>query len=136
MSTTQYAKTLTADLWRGTACDESVIEKPDEADLRRAIDDLDQATHTLVIVAGEGEAHLGVGGGRGEFVVYATFDNRTFYNLIDRSKAGAPVTVVAGGQAGDYPTSQVVDRDRAVVAATRFLTEGRLGDDLGWEVQG
>lgn len=135
MNTNPYAKSLTTDSWKGGDCEESVIDRPREADLLEAIDRLDERVYTLVIVGGEGEAHLAVGGGRGRFVVYATFDNRTFHNLVERGRPGGVITIVAGGQAGEYPACQVVDRERAIRAASRFLSEGRLGEDLGWEVQ-
>lgn len=133
--TTNYAKTLTFDRWNDADCDESVIEKPVEADLREAVDRLDQRIHTVAIVGGEGEAHLAIGGGSGGYVVYATYDNVTFYNLMNRASGDKSRTVVVGGQAGDYPAHQVVTRSLALLAATRFLTTGQLGDDLGWEVQ-
>jgi hypothetical protein len=130
-----YGKVLTKDSWRGVACDEHVVSNPTEADLVEAIDALDGKVHTIAIVGAEGDAHLAVGGGRDRFVVYATYDNATFHNLKRLRGGEAIVRLVVGGQEGEYPADQVVDRDQAVRAATRFLLDGRLGDDLGWEVQ-
>ena len=38
------------------------------------------------------------------------------------------MSLVAGGQPGEYPARQVVDVDTAVTAAARYATDGTLAD--------
>ncbi len=135
MSAAGFGIALCSDCWNGVECVESVLRNPGIGDLTAAIDALDADVRTLVVVSGPGESHLAVGGGKGQFVVYATFDNLTFFNLVHPGAGQGILAVVAGGQAGEYPAEQVVGRAEALAAATRFLVDGRLGEDLGWRRQ-
>jgi hypothetical protein len=129
----QYAIAMHTDLWKGVTCEETVVQSPSSEDISSAISALDASTRTMVTVLGPGQAHLTVGGGSGRFVVYATFDNETFFNLkAGRSAARAQVRLCIGGQEGDYPVDQVVDVDRAKRAATVFAESGTLSPELDW----
>ncbi len=94
---------------------------------------LDGRRRTLVTIR-KGDAHLGVGGdGESGLVVYASFDDRTFYQLVSRSAGPVrAVEIVAGGQPGKYQREHVVGRDDAIHAAHVFAATGRLADDLRW----
>ena len=102
-------------------------------DLDHALQRLDGNTHTLVILEGEGEAHLAVGGGGGRYVVYATFDNVAFWNLVDPGATTGSLIVNAGGQEGDYAVRQVVDLTHARAAAHGFFSRRELDPDQMWE---
>jgi len=108
----------------------------DQAQLRDRIGSLDGDTRTLVTVYGE-DAHLAVGGDSSTgLVVYATFDNEVFHQLVTGTGGGdREVMVVAGGQPGRYPAKSVVPLRDAVTAAGTFADDGRLDDRLTWVKQ-
>jgi hypothetical protein len=114
---------------------QDVEESPvDDALVRERILQLDGANRSLIMLYG-GDRHLAVGGDSdGGLVVYATLDGETFHSLTrDGADGDPPVTVVAGGQPGDYPANQVVSADAAISAAQEFARSGELADELTWE---
>jgi hypothetical protein len=126
-----FATTLTHE---GEGPDEESLAHPNALEtIRERIEELDGVDRTLVTI-GRDEAHLAVGGGAASgFVVYATYDNDIFHQLADEeASADDSVTIVAGGQAGEYPRQQVVTMDAALRAAETFATAGELAPDLTW----
>jgi hypothetical protein len=66
-------------------------------------------------------------------VVYATFDNDTFYQLTNpEAREDEIVEVVAGGQTGDYPARMVVELSVALQAAEEFAEGGVVSSQLAW----
>ncbi|WP_405058263.1 Imm1 family immunity protein [Kribbella sp. NBC_01505] len=111
----------------GELCDELVVELVRSLDGRR---------HTLVTLSPGGEAHLAIGGSaRDGLVGYVTEDNAVFYNLRSRAaKAQGRVTVVAGGQPGEYDGAAVVSLEEAFAAAVHYAQTGGRAEELAWEV--
>jgi len=73
------------------------------------------------------------GGGPSGFLVYATYDNATFHQLINPDAAeGETVETVVGGQPSRYERRELVTEDVAIHAAKVFATSGDLADDLTW----
>lgn len=105
--------TIRGERWEGTFNHDWSIEDASATDFVRGLDQLDARVHTLVTVRREGEQHLSIGGGAGQYVVYATFDNERFWSLIRSEPATGIVMPNAGGQEGDYPASQVVTKEQA-----------------------
>lgn len=127
----RFGLKLLADRWHGASYDNLHVDAPDSVQIAAAIGRLDARVYTQVIVAGPEEAHLCVGGGDGRYVVYATWDNLTFFNLLS-SEGGEVVRLVTGGQEGVFDAVQVVSVDMAVRAASRFAEDGALDDALRW----
>ena len=127
--------TLHGDRWSGADDASWQVVDPTWDDAQQAIERLDATVFTLVTIGGPGEQHLTIGGGSGRYVVYATFDNWDFWNLLGANPDGAPILLNAGGQEGDYPARQVVDKDRALRAARTFFTSLQLDPTLQWEQQ-
>jgi immunity protein Imm1 of predicted polymorphic toxin system len=104
------------------------------ADLVRS---LDGSRHTLVTLSPGGESHMAIGGDAGQgLVVYVTSDNMVFYNL--RTNSDRPqgiVTLVAGGQPGDYDSSNVVTLEEGLTAAIRYAETGMRTESLVWDIQ-
>lgn len=97
---------------------------------------LDGERHTLLTLSPEqGDAHMAVGGdSRSGLVVYMTEDNESFLNLRARDReAGVEISVVAGGQPGEYDSSIVVTLEEALAAATCYAESGKPSDELQWE---
>lgn len=126
---------IIGDRWRGTTNDEWIVENPTRDQPALAIRQLDTRVHTLVMAMGAEEQHLGVGGGNGRFVVYATFDSNTFWNLTCADTAYGNVLLNAGGQDGHYPSNLVVDAALAEEAATTFLETFGLAPTGHWRQQ-
>jgi hypothetical protein len=78
---------------------------------------------------------MGIGGGGGRYVVYLTYDNDEFWNLVGSGPADAVVVLKAGGQEGEYAGNQIVDLNQARAAGLVFLRD--LGRDPAqrWERQ-
>ena len=65
----------------------------------------------MAVLDAGGEWHLVVGGGSANrYVVYMTFDNMSFLNLLSRDKADQTVTLFVGGQDSLFPDNAVVSR--------------------------
>ena len=95
-----YAKVLSADFWRGAIDDGRDVTDPSLEDIAKAIKRLDGHRHTMAILKGDGEAYLAVGGGAdGQYVVFATFDNKRFFTLMSPRQSDSKVLLCVGGQA-------------------------------------
>ncbi len=103
------------------------------SDIELAIRSLDGQTKTLVTLETEGETHMSIGGGQGKYVVYATFDNETFYSLIDPSKSDQNESIVIGGQKGLYSTKSCVDLEIVLQSAKKFAESGKMLNSAVWE---
>ncbi len=129
-----FASELSADRWDGYDENRTEIQSPTLADIERAVHKLDGEEYTSVILGAEGETHFAVSGGSaGRYVVYATFDNMTFHNLLGPGDKSDTVYLTAGGQEGDYPGNTIVDRETALAAALTFAESGELDSSLTWE---
>jgi Immunity protein Imm1 len=124
-----YVKVLT--------CDGEITEHHQhnltEAMIENAINRLDGREYTMVVIGGEPPTHLAIGGGgSGRYIVYATFDNMRFFNLIGNPTLEGSETLFIGGQPGDYPRNTIVSHSQAVAVAITFSCTGRLDSDFGW----
>lgn len=129
------AVSIQGDSWRGVLNDEWSLESPDWDAVSMAIERLDAKKYTIVTIQGPGEQHLAVGGGAGRYIVYATFDNWEFWNLLGQRVDGDKIILNAGGQEGDYPARQIVDLAQAQAAARAFFVGLQLDPSLRWEKQ-
>jgi hypothetical protein len=123
------------DRWEGVMNHEWRIEQPSQQDMEQALQRLDAETYTMMTIHGEGERHMTIGGGGGQYVVYATFDNEEFWNLLSPQDEQGVVLLNAGGQEGDYPSGQIVNLEEACAAARTFFCQQRLDPDLRWTKQ-
>lgn len=128
---------LEGDRWEGVLCHDWQVDDPSAADFEDALRRLDATQFTIVTIAGVGEEHLAIGGGAGRYVVYATFDNHEFWNLVrsDSPSANGTVLLSAGGQEGVYPAAQVVGFAEARAAGLAYLRSGTLDPGQRWEKQ-
>ncbi|HEY4243555.1 MAG TPA: Imm1 family immunity protein [Kofleriaceae bacterium] len=129
------ALAIHGDRWHGVLNDCWRVDSPSWDDVDAAIGRLDGKSYTIVTLQGPGEQHLTVGGGDGQYVVYGTFDNNEFWNLLNPKDEGGTALLNAGGQEGDYPARQIVDRENARAAARTFLEKLQLEPSLRWENQ-
>ena len=111
------------------------IMNPTWEQIEAAIRALDGIQKTLVTIAAEDcEAHMGIGGGSGAFICYATRDNLTFDTLVNPSgHADRKQRVIAGGQPGDYTEKHCVTLPAILRAAKAFAILGELDGSLEWD---
>ncbi len=124
--------TIVIDKWQGNICTEEEYVDPNPVQIDEGIESLDQRNRTLLIV-NVGESHLAVGGGGDAFIVYLTYDNSRFFNLVDYARSGAQVAVNAGGQVGKFAPCRVVSKEASKKAARWFLQTGIAHPGMTWE---
>lgn len=128
-----YARRIVADRWHDTFNDEEEIDAPTADILARLLDRLDARTHTLLMLQGPREAHMAIGGGNGQYIVYFSPVAEQFWNLHRRASRDGITMLTVGGQEGDYPSSQIVTKEEAWQAANFFLVNGSMAPDLDWK---
>jgi hypothetical protein len=89
---------------------------------------------TLIELIVNDDLFLTVGGGNaGRYVCYLT-DNDTIFNLINpNSDDQQHISIVAGGQQGDFKSTLCINIDTIIKAVTYFSKNGRMSPDLTWE---
>lgn len=132
MSSSANTSSIAGDEWQGVVNHEWRIDSASATDLDRVLDRLDALTYTLITIQSEGEKHLAIGGGNGQYVVYATFDNEVFWNLLSTNPGTGTVLLNAGGQEGDFPAERIVGREQARAAGRAFLAAGQLDVGQRW----
>ena len=131
-----YVNQIAADRWSGVLTDDDVIVSPTLDDLHRVIGALDANIRTSVFLKGDNGAYLAIGGGTGKYIVYASPSDQQFWNLIaNRPDENGIVSLAVGGQDGDYPARQVVDKNIAIMAAESFFLKGERDPSFHWELQ-
>ena len=131
-----FISQLSTENWVGNRNQGTLEQVTDWQQIETAIKDLDAHQKTLVLLEADGETHMAVGGGLGRYVVYVTFDNKSFHYLIDPSKAEVEETLVVGGQEGYYPAKLCVDLSTTLKAAKTFTEFGTLEKSVLWEKAG
>ncbi|MBC7701784.1 Imm1 family immunity protein [Aquabacterium sp.] len=130
-----YVNRMISDSWTGIFCDENETSMPTAEDIERAVQKLDAKTRTIVSLYGVDGAYLTIGGGAGQYIVYASASDEQLWNLVvdvDENQSGF-VLLNAGGQEGDFPVRQVVAKAHAIQAARTFFRAGELDSSLNWE---
>ena len=111
------------------------LPSPSAAEVQSRIAALNGVNRTLVTVYRD-ESHIAVGGSASDgLVVYCTFDNEVFWQLLSNATPGGSIDVVAGSQAGTYPSEHVTTLAAAQKAAAVFLEHGDRAPMLRWKAQ-
>lgn len=131
-----FVDRVLADNWKGIYCSEDEIKHPSLADIDQIVDALDAKVRTLVTICGQDGCDLTIGGGLGQYVVYASIGDEQLWNLLSGDdKDKVTVLLNAGGQEGDFPLRQVVSKSQMLQAAHTFFLTGQLDSTLLWEKQ-
>ena len=92
--------------------------------IEKGIRELNGTSKTFVTLGADDGCYMSIGGGEsGKYIVNVTFDNVSFYNLVDPSKPDAIEKLVIGGQEGNYSAKMCVKLETALLAAQTF-TQG------------
>jgi hypothetical protein len=110
---------LTTDFWESVINDERIDHFPDWERIDRSITRLDEKVHTLVSLDDERGSNLFVGGGPSGIVVALSSGQDHF--IARQGDETAMVSVVVGGQAGDYRKRNVVSLEQAKDIAKAYF---------------
>jgi len=115
--------------------DES-LSRPAWSQIESAIRGLDGARNSLItLTIGEPVPHMAIGGGPERYIVYITFDNKSFPTLADPTLGPGMIELVAGGQRGKYQKKNAVSLAFALQAAKVFALSGTLDSALTWDTK-
>ena len=127
---------IVSDNWNGIHCREQQVKDPSEDDALDAARALDGRTKTLVAVSAADGSSLTIGGGAGQYVAYvSTNDERCFNLLADQEQSSGTVSLVAGGQEGDFPAEQIVKLDQVLRAVKFFYQAAGMDSGQRWRSQ-
>jgi hypothetical protein len=129
-----YVVEMFADSWDGIEQSGTILSNPSWEDVDAAIRKLNGKKFTIVRLQGKDEAHMAiVGGAHGRYIVYATFNNEEFFNLVSAEKATGSILFFIGGREQDLPMETVVDVDLVFKAVTTFVECGEFESNLQWK---
>jgi len=137
-----FISKFSSEDWQNNQNNEVLHPAKNWQEIEKVIRELDGKHRTLVILETDGEAHLSIGGGPDKFIVYLTFDNETFYHLLNRaylldpSKSKSKENIIVGGQAGLYATKLCVGMDTAIQVAETFAQFGEKDRSYIWKKEG
>ena len=128
-----FISKFSVENWQGNQNKGSLKPVKNWVDIETAISELDGRYKTLVTLETDNETHMSVGGGEGKYVVYLTFDNESFYYVVDLSKLDSDESLIVGGQEGVYAAKFCVRLDAALRAAKTFAESGLMDQSVVWE---
>ncbi|MCY7390154.1 MAG: hypothetical protein LH647_01235 [Leptolyngbyaceae cyanobacterium CAN_BIN12] len=128
-----FISKVSVEDWQGNQNKGSVQPAKEWQQIEAAINQLDGNHRTLVTLEAEGETHMAVGGGKGKYLVYLTFDNERFHYVVEPSKPDVDENLVVGGQEGIYPAKLCVDKNTVLKAAKAFAERGAMEKSVIWE---
>ncbi len=113
---------------------EEPIDVSDTAEVESAVAQLDGAIHTMVVLKGQSpDTHMAVGGGSdGRYVVYIGYDNQRFFTLLNPKAPSGKVSLVCGGQRGEFEAIKCADQSSMLQAVRTFATTGERDTTLRW----
>lgn len=131
-----FVSEFSVEDWQGIQNKGSVQPVKEWQQIEVAIDQLDGNHRTLVTLETEGETHMAIGGGKGKYLVYLTFDNEQFHYAVEPSNPNGDESLVVGGQEGVYPAKLCVNKDIAMKTAKTFAELGAMEKSVTWERDG
>jgi hypothetical protein len=108
----------------------ATLEQIEQAVLR-----LDGKARTLVTIHGgdRQDTYIGVGGGAdGKYVVYIGYANERFFTLLDPDAPPGKVSMVTGGQRGEFEARKCAARPAMLQAVRTFAMTGERDAALRW----
>jgi Immunity protein Imm1 len=131
-----FISKLSVEDWQGNQNKGSVHTVEAWAEIEAAISQLDGHHKTLVTLEADDETHMAVGGGRGKYIVYLTFDNERFHYVVQPSESDMEEILTVGGQEGAYPAKLCVGISAVLKAARAFAEYGAMEKSIIWEQDG
>jgi hypothetical protein len=125
---------LELDVRRGDAVTTLVVDQPDDDDVERALDCLDERHHTELTIVGDDGQYLVVCGGNGRYHVSISSDEHDD-TIVLQAVAAEPsgdAMLTVGGRTLRVPARSVIGRVEAARAARWFLASGRPDPGQAW----
>jgi hypothetical protein len=128
---------LDIDNWKGNLNKGENIPLPkDGVDIIvEKLNNLNQRTHTQLILATE-TSYLLVGGGNGQYVcTFSTREDERYFNLINQlyDNTDEEIAIVTGGQEGLFSNRLVLKYDEILPALTYYFYNEKMNPKLVWE---
>ncbi len=111
---------------------EKRIGNPSREQIETAIRALDADRCTLVSLTAGNAGTLLIGGGNGQYILTALFENGRHLTARKSTEDSTGVELTVGGQTGIYSSNEIWTSDVAVHAAWEFVENGRLEPALHW----
>lgn len=112
---------------------DTIKKFPTWTDVKLAITQLNGANKTMLSLNYGEDTHMIISGGKdNSYLLYATYDNETFFNLHNFSNEEDTMWMIVGGQEIDLKKYQCVNLETALMAAKSFAEKGELADNLNW----
>ena len=131
-----FISKLSVEDWQGNQNRGSVQTVKAWTEIEAAISQLDGHHKTLVTLEADDEIHMAVGGDRGKYIVYLTFDNERFHYVVEPSRPDVEENLTVGGQEGAYPAKLCVGINSVLKAAKAFAELGAMEKSIIWEQDG
>ena len=110
-----------------------VLRMPPWDEVARAVSLLDGRDVTMLTLAASDDTYMTIAGGEaGVYVVGATFASGRFAALLEPSRAGGTIAVVAGRERRTMASEMGVGQDAVLRAARRFYLSATLDPELAW----
>ena len=122
---------MTYDRWKGLLSEEHVDHAPDWASVNNAINRLDEKVYTLIFLEDESGSNLGIGGGPSGIVV--TLYRESQHLVARHGDDCEKISIVIGGQDGDFPRKNVVTFEQAKNIARAYLQGVDVRTIANWE---
>jgi hypothetical protein len=126
----------TADNWHGNSSRDEETLFPSIEVIFSLIESLNARDRTIVSVVGRDGSFLTIGGGSGQYVVFASTSDENLWNLHSgRIETEDTIPLTIGGQEGNFSPCQIADREMVANAVRSFFLDGRLQPSGRWEKQ-
>jgi len=129
-------ESLTICEWSPAAKRDEVISDPSWSDIETAIRLLDNEARNDIYLKplnSTQETFLGVGGGKGRYIVHGSEDGRRFPILGNPAGTDNLVSLCVGGQRGEYPCRWIVELEQTLAAVRKFYDAGTFDCGVSWD---
>ena len=125
------------DDWHGETCTQDELVLSDDTEIPPLINRLDGEQHTLLSFVVADDNLLQIAGGPEHFVITSA-ESETIHNLTNpNTHATERITVVAGGNEGQFEPKYVVTRSEATKCALAYFHTQRIPTEdprFAWEI--
>ena len=131
-----FAWHLTVPVSTGSGVDDREVDSPTWPDIEAAIRALDGQTRTEMYLhphRGDPETYLAIAGGSGNhYLVFVCHHNKRFDEAVSPDAPEGTVSMITGGQLGEFQFEDLVTLDEALEAAQVYHQSGRLAGSVKW----
>lgn len=131
-----FAQHLAGPVWTDSGLEDHDIDLPTWPDIEAAIGGLDGHTRTEVYLhprRSDPETYMSIAGGADDhYLVFVCHHNERFDEAVTPDAPEGTVSMVTGGQLGEFRLEHLVTLDEALEAARVFHQSGQLAGGVKW----